>query len=57
MSALAAAKKQVIGQWLEAGGAVAFACGVVLSLHHAAIVACLAGGAAAYAVGRKLRAA
>jgi hypothetical protein len=48
--------RQLIGLWLQFSGAIAFAAGAVLSLHHYAIAACFLGGAAAFFVGRKLRA-
>ncbi len=48
--------RQAIGQWLELGGIIAFAVGTVLSVHHYAIGAFFVGGAAAFLIGRKLRA-
>ncbi len=51
------AQRQLIGFWLQLSGAAAFAAGVVLSFHHYAIAACFLGGAAAFLLGRKFRAA
>jgi hypothetical protein len=47
--------KKTIGYAVQLGGIAAFAVGVVLSLHHAAIAAAFAGGAAAFYVGEKIR--
>ena len=47
---------QAVGQLLQLAGVVAFAVGVVLSLQHYAIGALFVGGAAAFFIGRKLRA-
>ncbi len=47
---------QVVGQLVQLGGIVAFAAGAVLSFHHYAIGAFFVGGAAAFFVGKKLRA-
>ncbi len=47
---------QAIAQFVQLGGVAAFAAGAVLSVHHYLIGACFIGGAAAYLVGRKLRA-
>lgn len=48
--------KKTIGYLVQLGGIAAFAVGVVLSFHHAAIAASFAGGAAAFYVGEKIRA-
>ena len=50
------ASKTTIGYIVQLGGIGAFALGVVLSFHHAAIAASFAGGAAAFYVGQKIRA-
>ena len=49
--------KQKIGEIVELGGVLAYAAGVIISVQHYAIGALLLGGTAAYAVGKKLRAA
>ena len=49
--------KQRIGEIVEFAGVLAFAAGVIISVRHFAIGALLLGGTAAYAVGKKLRAA
>ena len=49
--------KQKIGEVVEFAGVLAFAAGVIVSVQHYAIGALLLGGTAAYAVGKKLRAA
>ena len=49
--------KQAIGEVMEYAGVLAFGAGVILSIQHYVIGALLLGGAAAYAIGRKLRAA
>ena len=56
-SASSAAHYASIGLIVELAGAAAFLGGAVLSVHHYAIAACTVGGAAAYFVGKKLRAA
>jgi hypothetical protein len=48
---------QSLGQWVQLAGAAAFVTGAILSLHHYAIGICFVGGAAAFYVGKKLRAA
>jgi hypothetical protein len=50
------ASKTTIGYVVQLGGIGAFALGAVLSFHHAAIAASFAGGAAAFYVGKKIRA-
>jgi hypothetical protein len=45
-----------IGYIVQLAGIGAFALGAVLSFHHAAIAASFAGGAAAFYVGKKIRA-
>jgi hypothetical protein len=50
------ASKTTIGYIVQLGGIGAFALGAVLSFHHAAIAASFAGGAAAFYVGKKIRA-
>jgi hypothetical protein len=45
-----------LGQWLQLGGAGAFIVGAILSLHHYTIGICFVAGAAAFYVGKKLRA-
>jgi hypothetical protein len=47
---------QAIGQWVQLAGAGAFVAGAILSLHHYAIGICFVGGAAAFYIGKKLRA-
>lgn len=47
--------KQKIGEIVELAGVLAFAAGAIISVQHYAIGALLLGGAAAYAVGKKLR--
>jgi hypothetical protein len=46
-----------IGLYVQIAGAGAFIAGVVLSLHHYAIGICFIVGAAAFFIGKKLRAA
>jgi hypothetical protein len=46
-----------IGLYAQIAGAGAFIVGVVLSFHHYAIGICFIAGAAAFYVGKKLRAA
>jgi len=48
---------QTIGQWIQLGGAGAFVTGLILSAHHYAIGVCFVAGAAAFYIGKKLRAA
>ena len=50
------ASKTTIGYIVQLGGIGAFALGAVLSFHHAAIAASFACGAAAFYVGKKIRA-
>jgi hypothetical protein len=45
-----------IGLYVQIAGAGAFIAGVALSLQHYAIGICFIGGAAAFFVGKKLRA-
>jgi hypothetical protein len=47
--------KSKIGYFVQIGGIVAFAAGVILSAHHVAIGAAFVGGAAAFYVGQKIR--
>jgi hypothetical protein len=49
--------KQKIGEIVELAGVLTFAAGVIVSVEHVAIGALLLTGTAAYAVGKKLRAA
>ncbi len=49
-------QKQVLGQWLELGGIAAVALGAALSVRHLAIGILFVAGAAAFFLGRKLRA-
>jgi hypothetical protein len=49
------ASKKTIGYAVQLAGIGAFAVGAILSLHHAAIAAAFAGGAAAFYVGEKIR--
>ncbi len=46
-----------IGQWVQLGGAGAFVIGLILSARHYAIGICFVAGAAAFYIGKKLRAA
>jgi hypothetical protein len=46
-----------IGLYVQIAGGGAFIVGVVLSLHHYAIGICFIAGAAAFFIGKKLRAA
>jgi hypothetical protein len=48
---------QVIGQYLQLGGCGALVAGAILSTHHFAIGACFIAGAAAYYIGKRMRAA
>ena len=48
---------QLLGQWMQLAGAGAFITGAILSLHHSAIGICFVAGAAAFYVGKKMRAA
>jgi hypothetical protein len=47
---------QSIGLYVQIAGAGAFVAGIVLSLHHYAIGVCFIAGAAAFYIGKKLRA-
>jgi hypothetical protein len=47
--------KSKIGYFVQLGGIVAFAVGVILSAHHIATGAAFVGGAAAFYVGQKIR--
>ena len=47
---------QSIGLYVQIAGAGAFVAGIVLSLHHYAIGVCFISGAAAFYIGKKLRA-
>jgi hypothetical protein len=47
---------QSIGLYVQIAGAGAFIAGIVLSLHHYAIGVCFIAGAAAFYIGKKLRA-
>jgi hypothetical protein len=49
------AKTTKIGYFVQLGGAAAFALGGILCLHHIAIGAAFAGGAAAFYAGHKIR--
>jgi hypothetical protein len=46
-----------LGLWIELVGAGMFIAGAILSLHHYAIGICFVGGAAAFYVRKKMRAA
>jgi len=48
---------QSLGQWVQLAGAGSFIIGAILSLHHYAIGICFVAGAAAFYVGKKIRAA
>lgn len=48
-------QKTKIGYFMQVGGIVAFAAGVILSAHHVAIGAAFVGGVAAFYVGQKIR--
>jgi hypothetical protein len=54
---MATASSHVIGQYVQLAGAGVFITGAILSLHHYAIGICFVAGAAAFYVGKKLRAA
>jgi hypothetical protein len=45
-----------IGLYVQIAGAGAFVAGVVLSLHHYAIGICFIAGAAAFYIGKKMKA-
>jgi hypothetical protein len=47
--------KNNIGLIVQLCGLGAFGIGAVLSIHHIAVAACFAGGAAAFYVGKKIR--
>lgn len=47
--------KSTIGYSVQAGGAGCVLVGAVLSVHHAAIAACLLAGSAALYVGKRIR--
>jgi hypothetical protein len=47
--------KNNIGLIVQLGGLAAFVVGAVLSIHHIAVAAFFAGGAAAFYVGKKIR--
>jgi hypothetical protein len=46
-----------IGQYVQLAGAGVFLLGAILSLHHYAIGICFLAGAAAFYLGKKMRAA
>jgi hypothetical protein len=46
-----------VGQYVQLAGAGAFLLGAILSLHHYAIGICFLAGAAAFYLGKKMRAA
>ena len=48
-------QKKNTGYFVQLGGIVAFAVGVILSTHHIAIGAAFVGGTAAFYVGQKMR--
>jgi hypothetical protein len=48
---------QSLGLYVQIAGAGAFIAGAVLSLHHYVIGICFIAGAAAFFIGKKLRAA
>ena len=48
---------QSLGRWVQLAGAGAFITGAILSLHNFAIEICFVAGAAAFYVGKKMRAA
>ena len=54
---MTASASHSLGQWLQLAGAGAFIAGAILSLHHYAIGICFVTGAAAFYVGKKMRAA
>lgn len=57
LSAISAAIKKVSAALIcEIVGGIAFLAGVAQLLHHAAIAACVIGGATAFLAGKKLRA-
>ena len=56
-SASTSTGSQAIGLYVELAGAGAFVAGAILSMHHYAIGACFVAGAAAFYVGKKMRAA
>ena len=56
-STASSSSRRTIGQYVQLGGAAAFVAGAVLSLHHYAIGICFVAGAAAFYIGKKLRAA
>ena len=47
---------QSIGQYVQLGGIGAFVAGAILSVHHYAIGVCFIAGAAAFYIGKKIRA-
>jgi hypothetical protein len=49
--------RQSIGLYVQIAGAGAFIVGALLSLHHYAIEICFVAGAAAFFIGKKMRAA
>jgi hypothetical protein len=54
---MATSPSQSLGQWVQLAGAGVFITGAILSLHHYAIGICFVASAAAFYVGKKLRAA
>jgi hypothetical protein len=54
---MATASSHVIGQYVQLAGAGVFITGAILSSHHYAIGICFVAGAAAFYVGKKMRAA
>jgi hypothetical protein len=55
--AMTTLSSQSIGLYLQIAGACAFLAGVVVSLQHYAIGICFLAGAAAFFIGKKMRAA
>jgi hypothetical protein len=47
--------KSTVGYFVQVGGAGCVLVGAILSVHHAAIAACLLAGSAALYVGKRIR--
>jgi hypothetical protein len=54
---LSSVSMRSVGQYVQIAGAGVFLLGAILSLHHYAIGICFLAGAAAFYLGKKMRAA
>jgi hypothetical protein len=53
---MATSSSAAMGKYVQLAGAGAFLAGAVLSLHHYAIGVCFVAGAAAFYIGKKMKA-